>query len=70
VGCVHGKREAEPTTDHGVGGLSALDSVLGSNQRGTGATQRTPGGTHTDEGKGGSAYARTERLEDRDNWRS
>jgi hypothetical protein len=32
--------------------------------------QRTPEGTHTDEGKEGSAHARTERLEDRHNWRS
>jgi hypothetical protein len=49
---------------------SATPSASDNNQRGTGATQRTPEGTHTDEGKEGIAYARTERPEDRHNWRS
>jgi hypothetical protein len=54
---------------HEVGSLSrkgATPSTLGNNQRGTGATQRTLEGTYTDEGKEGSAKARTERLEDID----
>jgi hypothetical protein len=49
---------------------SATPSTLDNNQGDTGATQRTPEGTHTDEGKEGSAYARTKRPENRHNWRS
>jgi hypothetical protein len=41
---------------------SATPSTLGNNERDTGATEGTPEGTYTDEGKEGSAKARTERL--------